>query len=123
MSLVQPLPPGPLDIVGDIHGEAEALEQGFYAGRAGEEWLDALAPLGTDADKPFLETAPWLIAVFYERYGVDAEREPADDREAGGGDGRKCLTNASGRPRLSTGTVRALAARYSFTALPAPAIN
>jgi iodotyrosine deiodinase len=34
----------------------------FYESRAGDEWLDALAPLGTDADKPFLETAPWLIA-------------------------------------------------------------
>jgi nitroreductase len=48
---------------------AEAEEAEFYGGRASEEWLDALAPLGTDARKPFLETAPWLIAVFAQRRG------------------------------------------------------
>ena len=41
----------------------------FYAGRASTEWLDALAPLGTDHDKPFLETAPWLIVCFAQRKG------------------------------------------------------
>jgi iodotyrosine deiodinase len=55
-----------------IREAAEAEEREFYAHRAPEEWLNALAPLGTDADKPFLESAPWLIAVFYERYGFDA---------------------------------------------------
>ena len=40
---------------------AEEEERAFYAGRAGEEWLDALRPIGTDADKPFLDIAPWLI--------------------------------------------------------------
>ncbi len=54
-----------------IREAAEAEEREFYAHRAPEEWLDALAPLGTDADKPFLEIAPWLIAVFYERFGFD----------------------------------------------------
>jgi iodotyrosine deiodinase len=49
---------------------AEEEEKSFYAGRASPEWLQALAPLGTDADKPFLETAPWLIAIFGQRYGV-----------------------------------------------------
>lgn len=53
-----------------IREAAEAEERDFYAGRAGAEWLDALGPLGTDADKPFLETAPWLIAVFGQRWGV-----------------------------------------------------
>ncbi len=48
---------------------AEAEEAEFYGGRASDEWLDALAPLGTDASKPFLETAPWLIAVFAQRRG------------------------------------------------------
>lgn len=48
---------------------AEEEERAFYAGRASEEWLEALAPLGTDADKPFLETAPWLIAIFGQRWG------------------------------------------------------
>jgi iodotyrosine deiodinase len=49
---------------------AEAEEREFYAHRAPAEWLAALEPLGTDADKPFLEEAPWLIAVFAQRYGV-----------------------------------------------------
>jgi iodotyrosine deiodinase len=48
---------------------AEAEERAFYAGKAGEEWLGALAPLGTDANKPFLEAAPWIIAVFAQRRG------------------------------------------------------
>lgn len=56
-----------------IREAAEAEEREFYAHRAPEEWLDALAPLGTDADKPFLEIAPWLIAVFYERFGFDED--------------------------------------------------
>ena len=48
---------------------AEEEERDFYAGRASTEWLDALAPLGTDHDKPFLETAPWLIVCFAQRKG------------------------------------------------------
>ncbi len=52
-----------------IREAAEEEERAFYAGKAGAEWLDALAPLGTDADKPFLEVAPWLIAVFAQRRG------------------------------------------------------
>ena len=52
---------------------AEAEERAFYDGRAGEEWLGALAHLGTDADKPFLETAPWLIVIFGQRWGTDDE--------------------------------------------------
>ena len=53
-----------------IREAAEAEEREFYSGRAPQEWLDALAPLGTDADKPFLETAPYLIAIFAQSYGV-----------------------------------------------------
>lgn len=52
---------------------AEKEERAFYRQRAPREWLDALAPLGTDEHKPFLEDAPVLIAVFGERYGVDGE--------------------------------------------------
>ena len=55
-----------------IRIEAEAEEKAFYAGRAGKEWLEALAHLGTDDSKPFLEEAPWLIAIFAQRYGADA---------------------------------------------------
>ncbi|MFA6219868.1 MAG: nitroreductase family protein [Erythrobacter sp.] len=56
-----------------IRAAAEKEEQAFYAGKASDEWLEALAPLGTDADKPFLETAPWLIVVFAQRKGGIAE--------------------------------------------------
>jgi iodotyrosine deiodinase len=52
-----------------IREAAEAAEREFYA-HAPQEWLDALAPLGTDAHKPYLETAPYLIAVFAQRYGL-----------------------------------------------------
>jgi iodotyrosine deiodinase len=56
-----------------IREAAEAEEREFYSHRATAEWLQALAVLGTDADKPFLDTAPWLIAVFYERFGLGAD--------------------------------------------------
>lgn len=52
-----------------IREAAEEEERAFYTGKASGEWLDALGPLGTDADKPFLETAPWLIVVFAQRKG------------------------------------------------------
>ena len=55
-----------------IRDAAEAEEREFYGRRASEEWLEALVPLGTDEHKPFLEIAPWLIAIFSERLGVDA---------------------------------------------------
>lgn len=58
------------DIKAKVRLRAEAEERGFYdEGKAGEEWLDALAPLGTDASKPYLESAPWLIAIFAQRRG------------------------------------------------------
>lgn len=61
-----------------IREAAEAEERRFYgtegeAPKAGAEWLAALQELGTDADKPFLETAPWLIVVFAQRKGGIAE--------------------------------------------------
>lgn len=52
---------------------AEAEEREFYAHRATREWLDALACLGTDEHKPFLEQAPVLIAVFLQRYSLDSQ--------------------------------------------------
>jgi iodotyrosine deiodinase len=58
------------DIKRRIRQAAEAEEREFYGGRAPQAWLDALAPLGTDADKPFLETAPYLIAIFAQTHGV-----------------------------------------------------
>lgn len=52
-----------------IREAAELEEREFYEHRASEEWLAALAPLGTDDQKPFLETAPYLIAVFLQKFG------------------------------------------------------
>jgi iodotyrosine deiodinase len=58
------------DLRRQLRAAAEEEERAFYGGRAPQEWRDALAPLGTDADKPFLETAPVLIAVFVQTYGL-----------------------------------------------------
>jgi len=59
-----------------VREAAEVEERTFYNERAPQEWLDALAPLGTDSNKPFLEEAPVLIAIFAQKYGVypDGER-------------------------------------------------
>jgi len=57
----------------EIRLAAEQEEREFYDRRASEEWLDALAPLGTDAEKPFLETAPYLIAIFSKKFSFDDE--------------------------------------------------
>jgi iodotyrosine deiodinase len=63
-------------VVGDpaikrqIRAAAEKEEHEFYHGRATPEWLEALAPLGTDEHKPYLETAPYLIVIFAESYGL-----------------------------------------------------
>ena len=64
-----------------IRAAAEEEERAFYEHRAPAEWLDALAPLGTDWQKPFLDTAPSLIVVFRVDYGIRR-----DDR--GGGERR-----------------------------------
>jgi iodotyrosine deiodinase len=58
------------DVKRQIREAAEAAERAFYEQRAGDEWLDALAPLGTDWQKPFLEIAPVLIAIFAQSYGL-----------------------------------------------------
>ncbi len=58
------------DIKKQIRDEAEKEEREFYEQRAPQEWLDALAPLGTTASKPFLETAPYLIVIFAESHKV-----------------------------------------------------
>jgi nitroreductase len=58
------------DVKRQIRAAAEAEEREFYGGRAPEEWLEALAPLGTDEHKPFLETAPYLIVIFAQNYGL-----------------------------------------------------
>jgi iodotyrosine deiodinase len=60
-----------------IRQAAEEEERAFYAGRAGTEWLDALAHLGTDWEKPFLEEAPWLIVIFAQRWGETPDADGA----------------------------------------------
>ena len=55
-----------------IREAAEAEERKLYAGRANPEWLEDLAPLGTNAEKPFLEIAPWLVVVFKQTRNTDA---------------------------------------------------
>ncbi len=69
---------GDREVKRQIREGAEAEEREFYAGRAGEEWLDALAPIGTDAEKPFLETAPYLIVIFAQPRGGP---KPGDDKK------------------------------------------
>ncbi len=61
----------------EIRKAAEEEEQEFYHHRAPQSWLDALAPLGTDEHKPFLEIAPYLIAIFAESYRVLADGSKA----------------------------------------------
>ncbi len=56
-----------------IRVAAEEEERAFYQGRAPQDWLETLAPLGTDEHKPFLEIAPWLIAIFAQPYGLAAD--------------------------------------------------
>jgi nitroreductase len=53
-----------------IREAAEEEERAFYHERASDEWLAALAPLGTDEHKPFLEAAPYLLAIFAQSYGA-----------------------------------------------------
>lgn len=52
---------------------AEAEERAFYSGRAPQEWIEALAPLGTDEHKPHLTDAPWVVVLFRQAHGVNAD--------------------------------------------------
>ncbi len=58
-----------------IREAAEEEEREFYGTRAPKEWLEVLAPLGTDEHKPFLEEAPYLIVIFVQRFGVTRDGE------------------------------------------------
>ena len=55
-----------------IRTAAEEEEEAFYSGRAPDDWLEALKPLGTDEHKPFLETAPYLIVIFAQSHAVSS---------------------------------------------------
>ncbi|MDX1600020.1 MAG: nitroreductase family protein [Anaerolineales bacterium] len=61
------------EVKSKIRADAEEEEKRFYEERAPQEWLDALEPLGTDWRKPFLEQAPYLIAVFVQPYGIQPD--------------------------------------------------
>lgn len=61
------------DVKKKIREEAEKEEFEFYHNRAPEEWIEALRPFGTDEHKPFLEKAPYLIAIFSKSYGFDGD--------------------------------------------------
>ena len=59
-----------------IRTAAESEEETFYESRAPQDWLEALAPLGTNAEKPFLEMAPWLIVIFSQPWShVDGQEQ------------------------------------------------
>ncbi len=88
-----------------IREGAEAEEREFYAHRAPADWLEAIRPLGTDADKPFLETAPWLVAVFIRRF----ERRP------GGGKVKHYYTDES--VGIATGLLIAACQRAGLATL------
>ncbi len=95
----------------EIRVAAEAEEEEFYTHRAPNEWLEALSALGTDAAKPFLEKAPWLIAIFAQPYRILP-------------DGRKMkLYYASESVGIATGFLIAsihLAGLASLTHTPSP---
>ncbi len=88
-----------------IREAAEAEEREFYARRAPADWLHALKPLGTDADKPFLEVAPWLVAIFIRRF----ERKP------GGGKVKHYYTDES--VGIATGLLIAACQRAGLATL------
>jgi iodotyrosine deiodinase len=69
------------DVKHQIRVAAEAEETAFYNHLAPDEWLDVLTPLGTDAQKPFLETAPCLIAIFRKPYDVIGETAEPSKRK------------------------------------------
>ncbi|MGB0311991.1 MAG: nitroreductase family protein [Schleiferiaceae bacterium] len=65
------------DLKRQIRLAAEEEERAFYGGRASDQWLEDLKPFGTDWEKPFLETAPWLIVVFRKNYEVNEDGQKA----------------------------------------------
>ncbi len=60
---------GDPEIKKQVRDAAEEEERAFYAGKASDEWLKALEPIGTNENKPHLEDAPWLICIFAQRRG------------------------------------------------------
>jgi nitroreductase len=63
------------DLKREIRLAVEEEEKKNYRERMTDEWLEALHPIGTDWQKPFLETVPWIVVCFAQSYGVDAEGE------------------------------------------------
>ncbi len=63
----------------EIRIAAEAEEKESYERRMSQEWLDALAPLGTDWRKPHIEDAPYVIVVFRQAYGIQTDSETGEE--------------------------------------------
>jgi iodotyrosine deiodinase len=61
------------DLKRQIREAAEQAEREFYHGRAPDEWLEALRPLGTDEHKTHLTDAPWVVVLFRQVYGLEPE--------------------------------------------------
>jgi nitroreductase len=61
------------DVKRQLREAAEREERSFYAGKAPQAWLDALAPLGTDEHKPHLTDAPWVVVLFRQAYGLNED--------------------------------------------------
>ena len=96
----------------DLERIKAAQEREFYeGGRATDEWLEALAPIGTDWEKPFLETVPWIVVVFAQNYGLDADGAWCRRRRA---------RSSGRRPRRSRARSRGRACWRPYRAEPGP---
>jgi len=78
------------DIKHKIREAAEAEERESYGGRMSDTWLKALEPFGTDANKPFLDIAPWLIVIFKKAYDIGQNDEKINNYYVGESVGIAC---------------------------------
>jgi len=78
------------DIKHQIKEAAEEEEQASYGGRMSDTWLKALEPFGTNADKPFLDIAPWLIVIFKKAYDIGPNDEKSNNYYVGESVGIAC---------------------------------
>jgi len=78
------------DIKHQIKEAAEEEERASYGGRMSDTWLKALEPFGTNADKPFLDIAPWLIVIFKKAYDIGPNDEKSNNYYVGESVGIAC---------------------------------
>jgi iodotyrosine deiodinase len=86
-----------------IREAAEEEERINYGGRMSEEWLEDLKPFATDWQKPFLETAPWLVVVFKRVYEAGTRWRHAPELLCAGERGHRHRHAAGGRPQCRVG--------------------